>query len=47
MAASEILIQFMFDCTFFRDDPGKLIKRKVSTKPDLINQLINGEFDLE
>jgi len=28
-------------------EPGKLIRRKVTTKPDLINQLINVEFDLE
>jgi SAM-dependent methyltransferase len=28
-------------------EPGKLLRRRVSTKPDLINQLINVEFDLE
>jgi SAM-dependent methyltransferase len=28
-------------------EPGKILKRRVSTKPDLINQLINVEFDLE
>jgi SAM-dependent methyltransferase len=28
-------------------EPGKLLRRRVSTRPDLINQLINVEFDLE
>jgi SAM-dependent methyltransferase len=28
-------------------EPGKLLRRRVSTKPDLINQIINVEFDLE
>ena len=27
--------------------PGKMLRRRVSTKPDLINQVINVEFDLE